>query len=230
MAVGPSKSTMSPPPYYDRDGKQGLKMTAGATIDNTSHQIGKIGPNAITRIIEALRAVESPQAVQRIFQAARLETYLSERPTEMVDEHEVVRLHNVLHNDLGDDLARTVGWIAGELTADYLLRFRIPRPVQTALRCCSASFSSRLLSKAIAKNAWTFVGTGVFSARHGQPTLFTIRNCPICRGQRSVEPYCNFYAATFERLYSRLVHRRARVVEVGCQAKGALACTFEIKW
>lgn len=203
---------------------------AVATMDTTSRRIGTIGPNAITRIVEALDQVESPQSIRRIFRASGLEMYLSEQPTDMVDEHEVMRLHHVLHDELGDRRARSVGRIAGHLTANYLLRYRIPRPAQIVLRCCPAGLASRALANAIARNAWTFVGTGVFSARHGRSTQFTIRDCPICRGQRSAEPYCDFYAATFERLYSVLVDKRARVNEIGCQAMGAPACTFEIIW
>ena len=203
-------------------------MNASAIVDLSSQRLGKIGPNAIIRVIEALNAVETPQMVQRIFKAASLETYLIRAPTEMVDEQEVVRLHRILHRDLGDGQARSVGWTAGTLTADYLMRHRIPRPVQTLLNYCPARLASRILAKAIAKNAWTFVGTGTFSADHARPTRFTIRDCPISRGQHSAEPYCDFYAATFERLYRRLVHKDARVVEIACQAQGAPACVFEI--
>ena len=198
--------------------------------ETASHHVGTIGPNAITRIVEALDQVESPQSTRRIFRASGLESYLSEQPTEMVDEHEVMRLHHFLHEELGDGQARGVSRIAGQLTADYLLHCRIPRFAQLVLRCCPASLANRALAHAIARNAWTFVGTGAFSAQHGRSTIFTIRDNPICRGQHSSEPYCDFYAATFERLYSILVDRRARVTEIGCRAMGAPACVFEIVW
>jgi divinyl protochlorophyllide a 8-vinyl-reductase len=204
-------------------------MTAAVTA-GSSHHIGMIGPNAITRIVEALVLLESRQSAVRIFRASKLEAYLSVRPTEMVDEQEVMRLHRVLCDDLGANRARAVSRTAGRLTADYLLHRRIPRLAQMALRCCPDGIASRMLAKAIAKNAWTFAGTGTFSARHGHPTLFTLRNCPISRGRRSAEPCCDFYAATFERLYRRLVNDRARVVEVGCEATGSPACTFRIDW
>jgi len=205
-------------------------MSVAATIEDTGRHDGTIGPNAITRIMDALDALESPQSVQRIFRASRLEAYLFRRPTEMVDEQEVLRLHRVLHDDLGDERARTIGRKAGQLTADYLLRHRIPQPAQIVLRCAPSRLASPMLASAIARNAWTFVGTGAFSACHGRPTTFTVRNCPICRGQNSAEPYCDFYAATFEHLYARLVNKRARVTETGCRAMGAEACTFEIAW
>ncbi len=98
------------------------------------------------------------------------------------------------------------------------------------LRCCPPALASRLLARAIAGNAWTFVGTGSFSARHGKPTLFRIGNCPICRDRRADAPSCDFYAGTFERLYRRLVRYSARVDELSCQATGADACTFAIEW
>ena len=157
-------------------------------------------------------------------------TYLSVSPTEMVDEREVTSLHLALISALGDKRARTVGWIAGQRTADYLLRHRIPKPAQLVLRAAPAPLASRMLAAAIAKNAWTFAGSGAFSALHGRPTTFAIKDCPICRGRKSATPACDFYAATFERLYSRLVHPRTRVVETGCEAMGAPACCFTISW
>jgi divinyl protochlorophyllide a 8-vinyl-reductase len=203
-------------------------MTAGGVME--SGPGGRIGPNAITRVIEALAMLVSPGAMQRLFTAAGLERYLREAPTQMVDEAEVARLHHVLHDHMGDDLARKVGRAAGERTAEYLLQRRIPRFAQVVLRCCGAPIASRLLARAIAGNAWTFVGTGRFSAQHGRPTRFVIDDCPICRGEQAAQPYCDFYAGTFERLYRKLVHRDARVAEVACHARGDPACVFEIRW
>ncbi len=201
-----------------------------AATGRSREHAGRIGPNAITRVAEALWAVEGAQSVNRVFRAAKLETYLSVSPTEMVDEREVTSLHLALISALGDKRARTVGWIAGQRTADYLLRHRIPKPAQLVLRAAPAPLASRMLAAAIAKNAWTFAGSGAFSARHGRPTTFAIKDCPICRGRKSATPACDFYAATFERLYSRLVHPRTRVVETGCEAMGAPACCFTISW
>ncbi len=41
-------------------------------------------------------------------------------------------------------------------------------------------------------------------------------------------PACDFYAATFERLYARLVHAQTRVKETHGQAMGDPACVFSI--
>lgn len=191
---------------------------------------GRIGPNAVTRVFEALWAVEGAQSVDRVFRAADLARYLSHGPSQMVDETEVTRLHRALRESLGKDRARTVGWIAGQRTADYLLRHRIPHSAQKAIRCLPSRLGSRLLTAAIARNAWTFVGTGAFAAQPGRPTTFTITNCPICRREKSGAPCCDFYAATFERLFANLVHARARVIETSCLAMGCSDCTFSIAW
>lgn len=205
-------------------------MPSAAAIVMQDGHVGRIGPNAVTRVAEALLAVEGAQLVDRVFRAANLERYLTNSPSQMIDEAEVARLHRALRDALGDDRARTVGWIAGQRTADYLLRHRIPHSAQVVIRSLPSELAGRLLAAAIARNAWTFVGTGAFAARHGRPTTFTIRNCPICRRQKSVVPCCDFYAATFERLFTRLVHASARVAETNCLAMGASDCTFAITW
>ena len=40
----------------------------------------------------------------------------------------------------------------------------------------------------------------------------------------------DYYAATFERLFRRSSHPRATVTEAACEACGAYACRFEIRW
>jgi divinyl protochlorophyllide a 8-vinyl-reductase len=205
-------------------------MSAAAIAATLPDGVGRIGPNAVIRLAEALSAIEGAQAVGRVFKAAGLEKYLIESPADMIDEREVAHLHRALCREVGEKRARTVGWIAGQRTADYLLRCRIPRPVQFALRCLPAGAASRVLSAAIASNAWTFVGSGAFSVRHGRPTIFAIADSPICGDQDSSGTGCDFHAATFERLYARLVHPQARVDEIECRASGAVACLFAITW
>jgi len=58
----------------------------------------------------------------------------------------------------------------------------------------------------------------------------TLRDAPLARGAEHAEPLCDFYAATFERLFSVLVHPRTRVAEASCEAQGAAACMFELAW
>jgi divinyl protochlorophyllide a 8-vinyl-reductase len=52
----------------------------------------------------------------------------------------------------------------------------------------------------------------------------------LCRDLSTDTPACVYYAATFERLFRELVHRHSRVIEVACEACGAEACEFEVRW
>jgi divinyl protochlorophyllide a 8-vinyl-reductase len=190
----------------------------------------RIGPNAIIRLVEALDQDRGPEAVAGLLEAAGLQQYSGALPTEMVDEQEVTRLQATLREQLGIDAARRTSRDAGLRTGDYLLANRIPRPVQRLLKILPARLASRVLIAAIRRNAWTFVGSGVFDGQPGRPTRLKVTDGPICRGARADEPLCDFYAGSFERLFSRLVHPDARVTETACQANGAESCVFEVRW
>jgi divinyl protochlorophyllide a 8-vinyl-reductase len=57
-----------------------------------------------------------------------------------------------------------------------------------------------------------------------------IQHNPLCRNLSTETPACDFYAATFERLFQVLVHKASRVHEVACEACGDAECRFEIRW
>jgi divinyl protochlorophyllide a 8-vinyl-reductase len=191
---------------------------------------GRIGPNAITRVAEVLPRFVGERETRAVFERARLAGYLLAPPEQMVDEAEVTRLHCALRDALGGRLAGEVARQAGQRTAEYLLAHRIPKPVQALLKWLPAPWAARLLLQAIRRHAWTFSGSGEFTARAGAPVVLTIRGNPLCRGVTSDTPACDFYAATFERLFRTLVHRNARAVEVACEARGDAECRFELRW
>ncbi len=194
------------------------------------HAAGRIGPNAITRVAEVLRDRLGADGMARLFGLAGLAAYVDHPPQAMVDEAEVVRLHAVLRAALGTADAARVAREAGGRTGDYLLAHRIPKPVQALLKRLPAPLAARMLLGAITRHAWTFAGSGEFTATAGRPVRLTIRDNPMCRGLQSDVPACDFYAATFERLFRALVHPDARVVEVACEACGDDACRFEVRW
>jgi divinyl protochlorophyllide a 8-vinyl-reductase len=191
---------------------------------------GRIGPNAIIRVGEALQHQLGATIAAELFALAGLSAYLANPPQQMVDETEALRLHALLRTELGARLAAEVSREAGVATAEYLLAHRIPKPVQALLRVLPAAWASRLLLAAIRRHAWTFAGSGHFEAVAGPPVLLTIRDNPLCRGQTSAEPVCDYYAATFEHLFRRLVHADTRVRELTCEASGDNACRFEVSW
>lgn len=192
--------------------------------------VGRIGPNAIIRVGEVLRRRFGEPIAARLFAAAGLGAYFAEPPSAMVDEAEARRLHVQLRSALGDRLAAEVSREAGIATAEYLLAHRIPKPVQAVLKLLPASLASRVLLAAISRHAWTFAGSGRFEAVAGQPCVLTIHDNPLCRGQASDHPVCDYYAATFEHLFRVLVHRDPRVTETHCEARGDEACRFELRW
>ena len=188
----------------------------------------RIGPNAIIRVAEALIARHGSS--QQCFEEAGLAHYLDALPQEMVDEQEVIALQRSLRHRLGIAEARAVSRDAGLRTGDYLLANRIPKAAQLLLRLLPPGPASGILLGAVGKHAWTFSGSGDFSFETGRPVRVRIAGCPICRGALSGVPLCDFYTAAFERLFTTLVSRRTRVDEVQCQAMGADACVFEMRW
>jgi divinyl protochlorophyllide a 8-vinyl-reductase len=204
-----------------------------AVLPATGTLQGRIGPNAIIRVADALPAFIGSAATFALFERSGLAGYLREPPGQMVDETEVRQLHGELRRSLGPEVAAEVARSAGRRTADYLLAHRIPKPVQTLLKVLPARLAAHLLLSAVRRHAWTFAGSGHFSARTGRPgapVVLAIRDNPLCRGVTSEMPACDFYAATFERLFQVLVARRARVVEVACEACGDAECRFEVHW
>ena len=192
--------------------------------------MARIGPNAVIRVAEALDAVEGRPVAERLFQAVGIRRYLDAPPRDMVAEDEVRSLHEELHRALGDRRARSIGWIAGQRTADYLLAHRIPAAVQRLLHWLPRRTAARVLSRAIAGHAWTFTGSGRLRVEPGNPTAFRIAHCPLCRGLHGAEPACDYYVATFERLFAVLIHADARATETACMARGDAECRISIGW
>ncbi|RAI39548.1 bacteriochlorophyll 4-vinyl reductase [Rhodoplanes roseus] len=181
-------------------------------------------------MIEALDEQVGHEETAWLFGLAELSHHLEHAPDHMVDERDVVAIHTVVRSQLGAARAREVGRQAGLLTADYLLANRIPKAIQPILKVLPAAISARILLGAIGKHSWTFAGSGTFVAVAGHPVRFSIAGCPVCRGAKAPAPLCDYYGATFERLFRTLVHRNARVIETACEAAGAPACAFEIRW
>jgi divinyl protochlorophyllide a 8-vinyl-reductase len=198
-------------------------------VTGTRHA-GRIGPNAVIRLAEALDAVEGKQVTVRVFNAAGYGLHALKPPEEMVPEAEVTALHRQLRSTLGEKRATSISWIAGQRTADYLLANRIPRAAQHLLRLLPKRLAAFMLLKAIGAHAWTFAGTSRFSWMMGRRLSLRFENCPLCRGAHATAPCCQYYAATFERLFRNIITPDATVTETECAAAGAPACRFEVQF
>ncbi|EWY40895.1 hypothetical protein N825_33735 [Skermanella stibiiresistens SB22] len=189
-----------------------------------------IGPNAVTQLVPALTRQGFDGMVPRVFAGAGVAGWLADPPAVMVDELQVAALHRTLRAWLPPEQASLVLADAGRLTADYLLAARIPGLAQAIMKRLPASLSASLLVGAIKAHAWTFAGSGRFSARDGKPLILQITNNPLCASEHAAAPVCSWHAAVFRRLFEVLVTRHVRVDEIDCEARGDDACRFSIDW
>ncbi|MBK1647035.1 bacteriochlorophyll 4-vinyl reductase [Rhabdochromatium marinum] len=207
-----------------------MSFTSSSGQETSEADVPRIGPNAIIRVGEALAALQSAETAGRVFATAGLSHYLQTAPSQMVPELEVIALQQALRAELAPDAAAAVSHDAGQRTGDYLLAHRIPKPAQRLLKWLPPGPACRMLLSAVAKNAWTFVGSGHYGFTMGRPVRVSIANCPMCRDAQADRPLCDFYTGAFERLCQTLVSPAAHVRETECQAQGAEACQFEIDW
>lgn len=200
------------------------------TFTEAAPPVDLIGPNAITRMAEALSAMGDDALCRDVFSLAGLSAYLAAAPTRMIPAADVGLLHAAAIARLGEARAADVSWRAGHLTGEYLLAHRIPLTAQRILKSLPRALAARILVRAISRHAWTFAGGGAFSYDFSpQPTL-RLTGSPICRGVRTQAPACSYFAATFERVFSEMLGPSLRVTETECEATGASACVFEVRW
>jgi divinyl protochlorophyllide a 8-vinyl-reductase len=148
-------------------------------------------------------------------------------PERMVDEAEVIALHRALRATVTGEAARDLFYEAGLLTGDYILANRIPKPAQMVLKLLPRRLATRALTAAIGKHAWTFAGSGTFRAVSTGPLVLEIANSPLCRGEVSDTPLCDYYAGTFTRLYMTLADPETDIRETRCGAVRGGSCRFE---
>ena len=161
--------------------------------------------------------------VARLFDMAGLDGLPSDHG--LMPEGPAARLHQAVRRDMPQDAPRILAE-AGRRTGDYILAHRIPRFAQVILRWLPRGLAMRVLSKAIAKNAWTFAGSGQFTLRG--PGRFAIAANPLVAGERSDHLLCHWHAAVFEQLFRVLVDDRLRARETACCACGDTACVFTL--
>lgn len=195
---------------------------SGLAAPIPSGRSGRVGPNAVIQLARALQSWHGEARAREVFAAAGVPDLLDQPPDAMVDERVVAALFDALHARLPAAQAAAAAADAGARTAGYLLAHRIPGPVRVVLVRLPAWVSARLLLRAIAANAWTFAGSGAFTARPGRPHVVEIGRNPIAM------PGCSWHVAVFEGLFRALVAPRSEVRHLRCCLKGAPSCRFEI--
>jgi len=187
------------------------------------HRPACVGPNAVTRLAEALLARTDQATTSAVFFAAGAQHLLVHPPAKMVDEIIVRQLYRALFERLPEQEASLIAHDAGERTAHYLLANRIPAPARLILRMLPARLSLRLLLRAIRHHAWTFAGSGQFQARPGRRACVSISHNPMPM------PGCVWQVAVFETLFRSLVSRSCQVRHVQCEQVAGPRCEFEIR-
>lgn len=194
-------------------------LSTGQTV---GEQSGRIGPNAVLQLIDALHNHGGSALADRIFGEAELSSILASPPDEMVDECIPARLFFTLWAVLPDHEAQSIAEDAGHRTADYIVANRIPGPVRHLLDLSPPWLATRVLLAAIEKHAWTFAGSGSCKTRSKPTAMIAIRNNPLTM------PGCCWHTAVLERLFRRLVSPQTQVEHTDCCRLGGQACCFEL--
>lgn len=184
---------------------------------------GLIGPNAVLQLLEVLDRREGPRVTARLMAEAGLVGPPS--GCGLMPEEPAHRLHRALRRALPDRAPDLLAE-AGARTADYILAHRIPAAARAALRLMPEGLATRALSRAIARHAWTFAGSGRFAMLG--PGRFELYGNPLIAGEPAPAPLCHWHAAVFARLFQRLVSDRLGARETDCAACGAASCRFVV--
>lgn len=171
---------------------------------------GRIGPNAVLQLSAALLELDGELVRQRIFRRAGLARHLTQPPEGMVEEAEVAALFAAVAAELGEDAAISRIGTAGAATARYLLSHRIPPVLRLVLPEIPHGFAAALLTRAIQRHGWTFLGSGSLTVTRGRPLGLCITlACALV----PVAPLIGeFYRACFEGLFQSLVSPGSRAV------------------
>jgi divinyl protochlorophyllide a 8-vinyl-reductase len=187
-------------------------------------QAGRIGPNAILQLVDVLERRGDVDLCRRVLMEAGVAR--PPRDAGMLPEADCAAVHQALRRLTPQ--AEALLAEAGLATGDYILANRIPKAAQVVLRLMPGALAAPLLTKAIARHAWTFAGTGGFRVENGRPLVISVARNPLVAGWRAERPQCVWHASVFSRLYGRLVWPGVRVTEVACCACGDPACRFEL--
>ncbi len=194
----------------------------GLTDASVSGQPAKVGPNAVIQLAHALEALCSVREARAVFARAGLLDLLDDPPAEMVSETVVSALYRALFDQFGHEQASRIAAEAGKRTADYVMANRIPALARLLLKALPGFCAAPLLLSAIAKNAWTFAGSGILTARKGRPHVIEIADNPLAIGR------CAWQEGVFQRMFQVLVSPRVQVVHTDCCETRGQICRFEI--
>ncbi|MEM6489500.1 MAG: bacteriochlorophyll 4-vinyl reductase [Pseudomonadota bacterium] len=183
---------------------------------------GRIGPNAVIQLGEAMRALAGETAARALYHEAGCPGLLDAPPDAMIDQRVPAALFAALWRTHAPEDAYAIAADAGRRVADYVIANRMPAPARLLLGALPRSTATNLLLGAIARHAWTFAGTGRCRVETRPTRLISISDNPLAM------PHGIWHAAVFGRLIDRLAAPGARIAHRACCREGAPVCTFEV--
>ncbi|MEL6584369.1 MAG: bacteriochlorophyll 4-vinyl reductase [Pseudomonadota bacterium] len=180
---------------------------------------GVVGPNAIRQLRLPLKNRGGMDLINAMLDAAGLDEMPP--PEGMIDQRVVARAHAALPRLVDDP--EVVAREAGLRTADYIIANRIPRVAKLALRLMPRKRAKISLARNIARHAWTFAGSGVFTVASEEPLILQIAHNPLV-GVNG----CCWHVAVFTRLFQELADPDLTAREIACCTSGGRLCRFEI--
>lgn len=193
---------------------------------------GRIGPNAVSQTLSALDALHGHACAVTVFEKAGLAPWLETPPETLVDEQAVATLHRTVREHFAFETAQLLMADAGRRTGAYILANRIPRPARLLLPRLPAALAGRILLRAITQHAWTFAGSGRFSA---QPVAgrrrswdLLLADNPLARTEQHPQRICAWHTAVFASLFNALLRGSVEVEETACVAAGDDGCRFRV--
>jgi len=181
----------------------------------------RIGPNAALQLGAALADWRGEAVARAVFARVGLIDWLDDPPGALVPAAPVERLYAGLYADFPQEAPRLAAE-AGRRTADYVIANRIPAPVRGLLKALPPVLAAPLLTRAIEKNAWTFVGGGTLTVVSRAPVTFALTDHPLAL------PGVPWHAAVFARLFQVLVSRRGRACVI--EDRGPAGAVIAVSW
>ena len=197
-------------------------MTATLALTENAAPSGRVGPNAVIQLANALAEGLGPEAARQVFGAAGCAHLLEKPPGEMIDERIPAHLFKTLWRSLPDATALWIAEDAGRRTGAYIVENRIPGIAKGVLRLLPRSVAARLLTRAIARHAWTFAGSGACRTLPGDPVVIEIADNPI------VMPACVWHQSVIAALYGELDGGDVTVRPSRSCGAGSETCRFEV--
>ena len=183
-----------------------MQGTTNQTFGESHAEIpGTVGPNAVIQLRRALIDRIGERDACDIFRAAGQESVFEAPPREMIDERIPARLFKTLFDLLEERAAFGIAFQAGVLTADYVMAHRIPGAAKKVLQVLPPLLAGPMLMDAVAKNAWTFCGSGTFRFSTKPDLHAELLNNPLRM------PGAAWHVGVFTRLLQALVCAEAKV-------------------